>query len=447
MSRWTRTMRTRATVAAVAVVGVALIVGAIVLVTVVRANLVTTVRTTTAARASAIASKTAEEGTPVLPEEIPAGQFVQVLDDQGAVVASSPNAAGQTRLSHVLPGQSEEIAHGPGGDPLLAVVVTTDAGEPRWTVIVGQTLAGPTASTRLLISLLVAGTPALLALVGLTTWLVVGRSLAPVAAITCEVDAITATELHRRVPEPDTGDEIAQLARTMNTMLHRLQKASDSQRRFVSDASHELRTPVATIRSRAEVAQLHPELCTVTDLADPVQTESLHLQNLVEDLLLLARADESGLALRRAPVDLDDLAFAEAHRLRITTSLSVRVDTVSAGRVTGDPNALARVVRNLSDNAARHAKTTVAFTVTENNSEVCLTVDDDGPGIPVPERERVLERFVRLDDARARDHGGSGLGLAIVAEITAAHHGTVTISASPQGGTRVQLALPAPPDR
>ncbi|MFD4636918.1 sensor histidine kinase [Lentzea sp. NPDC058436] len=427
--------------------GIALIFGGIVLVMVVRSNLVTSVRTTTEARAAAIASKTAEEGTPTLPEDEPKGQLVQVLDAQGAIAAVSANARGMPLLSGILPGSSEEISLDASGERFLAVVVTTDVAEPKWTVIVVQDLAEPLTATRLLIGLLVAGFPALLALVGITTWLAVGRALAPVGAITGEADAITANELHRRVPEPDTNDEIAKLARTVNTMLDRLQKSSDSQRRFVSDASHELRTPVATIRHRTEVARVHPDRCTVTDLADPVHDEVIRLQSLVDDLLLLARADESNLGLRHVAVDLDDLAFAEAHRLRTSTSLSIKVDTVSAGRIAGDPGALGRAVRNLADNAARHAKSTVAFTVGESSSEVWLEVNDDGPGIPAAQRDRVLERFVRLDDARARDSGGSGLGLAIVTEITAAHRGAVTISDSPWGGARIRLGFPVTPDR
>jgi signal transduction histidine kinase len=277
-----------------------------------------------------------------------------------------------------------------------------------------------------------------------TTWTVVGRALAPVEAIRAEVDAISATALHRRVPDPAADDEIGRLARTMNRMLDRLEQAQTRQRRLVSDASHELRSPVATIRQHAEVALAHPGRTTTTELAGTVLAEDLRLQRLAEDLLLLTRADEHTLGLRRRPVDLDDLVFDEARRLRGVSGLRVDTSAVSAGRIDGDAAGLRRVLRNLGDNAARHAGAQVAFSVSERDGVVRLLVDDDGPGIPEADRERVFERFVRLDDARARDDGGSGLGLAIVAELVAAHDGTVTITPSPAGGTRVEVTLPRP---
>jgi signal transduction histidine kinase len=162
----------------------------------------------------------------------------------------------------------------------------------------------------------------------------------------------------------------------------------------------------------------------------------------VEDLLLLARADEHALQPRRRQVDLDDLVFEEARRLREATELAVDVGAVSAGRVDGDAAGLRRVLHNLGDNAARHASGRIAFALAERDGAAVLTVDDDGPGIPAAERRRVLERFVRLDDARARDGGGSGLGLAIVAELVAAHGGTVGVAGSPLGGARVEVILP-----
>jgi signal transduction histidine kinase len=228
----------------------------------------------------------------------------------------------------------------------------------------------------------------------------------------------------------------------MNRMLDRLEQAQARQRRLVSDASHELRSPVATIRQHAEVALAHPDRTTTTELAATVLAEDLRLQRLAEDLLLLTRADEHTLALRRRPVDLDDLVFDEARRLRDGTGLRVDTTAVSAGRVDGDAAGLRRVLRNLGDNAARHAADRLAFSLAERDGLVLLGVDDDGPGIPEADRARVFERFVRLDDNRARDDGGSGLGLAIVAELAAAHGGTVAAAASPLGGARVEVRLP-----
>jgi signal transduction histidine kinase len=230
--------------------------------------------------------------------------------------------------------------------------------------------------------LLAIGVPLLLMVVAGTTWFVVGRALAPVEAIRAEVDAISATALHRRVPDPLADDEIGRLARTMNRMLERLELAQARQRRLVSDAFHELRWPVAAIRQHAEVALAHPGRASACELAETVLAEDLRLQRLAEDLLLLTRADEHTLAFRRRPVDLDDLVFDEARRLRGVSG--VRVDTwlVSAGRVDGDIAGLRRVLRNLGDNAARHAEGRVAFSVAERDGVVLLEVDDDGPVSP-----------------------------------------------------------------
>jgi len=288
---------------------------------------------------------------------------------------------------------------------------------------------------------------------------VTGRVLAPVTAIRREVDAITATELHRRVPAT-RADEIGRLARTMNRMLDRLQRAQQSQNRFVSDASHELRSPIAAIRQHAEVALAHPERTGVSELAATVLAEDLRMQHLVDDLLQLARSDERRSAPPDLPVDLDDLVLAEAKTLRAATSVAVDTTAVSAGQVRGDEAQLARLVRNLGSNAARHARTGISFGVAEADGVVVLTVSDDGPGIPAADRERVFERFVRLDAARTRNigdsgdsggagsagsaggaggAGGAGLGLAIAAGIVDRHRGAIRVT----GRSTLEVRLPA----
>jgi signal transduction histidine kinase len=233
----------------------------------------------------------------------------------------------------------------------------------------------------------------------------------------------------------------------MNRMLDRLMRAQASQRRFISDASHELRSPVASIRQHAEVALAHPERSggTPPALAETALAEALRLQRLVDDLLLLARADEHALRLQPHPVDLDDLVLEEAKRLRTATDLAVDTTGVSACRVHADEQAVRRVLRNLGDNAARHARKRVAFTLASagQDGRAVLSVQDDGPGVPAADRERVFERFVRLDDARARDWGGSGLGLAIVAELVGAHGGAVRVTDGALGGARFDVTLPA----
>jgi signal transduction histidine kinase len=179
------------------------------------------------------------------------------------------------------------------------------------------------------------------------------------------------------------------------------------------------------------------------ELAEVVFAESVRMQRLVDQMLLLTRTDEGEIGDRRREVDIDDLARTEAARLR--NGLFVDTSRVSDGRVLGDELALGQVVRNLLDNAARHAHGRVEVSVQRNGHRVVLTVDDDGAGIPEDQRERIFERFVRLDEARARDDGGSGLGLAIVREISRAHGGEAAVNASPLGGARFTVDLPAAP--
>jgi signal transduction histidine kinase len=224
--------------------------------------------------------------------------------------------------------------------------------------------------------------------------------------------------------------------------LRPVERAHQRLRRFVADAAHELRSPVASIRQHAEVASAHPETTDVRELAGTVVHEGVRLQDLVDDLLLLARLDESASPIAREEVDLDDVALAEAARLRATTGLQIDTSSVGAGRVRGDAKYLERSVRNLGENAVRHAKSRVALSVAEEDGHVSLLVDDDGPGIPLEERDRVFQRFERLDDARARDTGGSGLGLAIVREVVEAHGGEVALSEGPLGGLRAELRFP-----
>lgn len=289
--------------------------------------------------------------------------------------------------------------------------------------------------------LLAIAVPAVILLVATTTWFVVGRSLRPVTRIRAKADAITADRLDQRVPVPDSGDEIAALATTVNGMLDRLDDAARAQRRFVSDASHELRSPLATIRQYAELADAHPETTSTAELAGVVKEEGLRLQALVDALLMLARLDE-GDDGRQEQIDLDDIALAEAARLR-ASGVSVDGSGIGPGRVNADPRLIARLVRNLADNAARHARGRIAIRVERHGETVVLEFEDDGDGIPPQERDRVFERFVRLDDARARDAGGSGLGLSIVRGVAEASHGTVTVDESRWAGARFTVTLPA----
>lgn len=275
------------------------------------------------------------------------------------------------------------------------------------------------------------------------TWWTTSRALRPVGAIRAEVDEISGRRLDRRVPVPPGDDEVARLARTMNTMLDRLQAAAAEQRRFIADASHELRNPVAAIRAAVEVPLAHPGTVDPMAALRDLDAESLRLQHVVTDLLDLARLGEGHVG-RRAEVDLDDVVLEEVERVR-RRHPGHRVDVrgVGAGRVDGDAVQLGRLVRNLLENAVRYGHGRTAVGLTGAGGTVRLVVDDDGPGIPVEQRERVFEAFVRLDQARDREAGGTGLGLALVRTIATAHGGGVEVADAPGGGARVVVTLPA----
>jgi len=429
-------MRVRITSGAVAVVGLALVLGAIALVSSLHAVLTREARVTATVRASEVAQIVSSGGDPsgaVAGDDM----VVQVFGPDGQLLTSSLRGPAGPVLPVLSPGQSRVVSVPFDDGSFIAVAARAEGGR---TVMLAQSLDPVAESTSALAILLAIGLPVLLLLVGATTWRVVGRALAPVDAIRAEVDAISGEHLNQRVTRPAASDEIGRLAVTMNRMLDRLERARDLERQFVADASHELRTPIAALRQRAEIVLAHPELSA--DLAAVTHAESLRMQALVDDLLLLAQADADGLPLRRRSVDLDDIVLAEAARLRDGRDLTVDTRGVSAARVQGDPAALRRVLRNLGDNAARHAKARVALGVSEVDGWAEVRVDDDGSGVASADRTRVFERFVRLDDARSRSDGGSGLGLAIVAEIVAAHGGTAVITDGPLGGARVIVRLP-----
>ncbi|WP_338700630.1 HAMP domain-containing sensor histidine kinase [Streptomyces sp. Q6] len=281
------------------------------------------------------------------------------------------------------------------------------------------------------------GFPLLVAVVGGTTWLVTRRALRPVEGIRAEMAAITASQdLGRRVPEPDTHDEVARLARTTNETLAALQDSVERQRRFVADASHELRSPIASLRTQLEVGAAHPELLDV----DGAVEDTVRLQELAADLLLLARLD-AGEKPSGASVDLAALVREELSQ-RTGDRVPVDVEVRGSAQVTGSRGQLARVLGNLVDNAQRHARTGVRVVVGVEEGRATVTVTDDGDGVPRAQRERIFERFVRLDDARSRDGGGAGLGLAIARDVAERHGGTLTVRTAPQGGALFELSLP-----
>ncbi|KAF2413581.1 two-component sensor histidine kinase [Microbacterium sp. B35-04] len=426
-----RSLRTRITAASTLVVAAALVVGALAFYGILSVSIHEASVRAAETRAEQLAARIDAEGPAVVTELD--DDIAQVLDEGGGVVATSEEAD-----SGDLPDHDGAAVITYDDEPMVVVREDLDDGGALLLAVSVEDDQSTLATVAVLLAVAVI---AVVALVAAITWWVVGRALRPVERIRAEVDDISADRLDRRVAVPASGDEIAALAGTMNRMLGRLDAAAAAQRRFVSDASHELRSPLATIRQHAELAQLHPDATSIDDLAGVVHDEGLRMQELVDALLLLTRLDESPVIHQEA-VDLDDLAFAEITRLR-ARGVEGDGSGIHAARVRGDVRLLGRLVRNLADNAARHARSAVAIGVLERDGQVLLTVDDDGPGVPAAERERIFERFVRLDEARARDAGGSGLGLAIVRAIAEAEGGSVSVEDSPLGGARFSVVLPA----
>ena len=440
MSSRLRTIRVKATLASTVVVAIALTVAGLTLAQVLRTSQIRSIDSTLELRATDIESLIATDGgIASLSVEDDEDGFVQILDKSGAVVAASLNIEGEPSL-----------VTGTGDSTVTMKVTEVDSGDFRVhahltegadavTIVVGTNLENVDRVLTTVRRSLLLGLPLLLALIAALVWVVVGRALRPVEAIRSEVADIGGGDLHRRVPAPGTNDEIGRLAMTMNEMLDRLEASSVAQAQFVSDASHELRTPIAVIRHELEIALRSDDEVLLRETAVDVLDEDLRMQRLVEDLLLLARRDgRSGAVppVERSLVDLDDIALGEAHRV----SNQIRVDTsgISAGQVRGNEDQLVRVVRNLLDNALSHAKQTVQASVSStDDGVVVLCVEDDGPGVAEADRERIFERFARSDEARTRDNGGSGLGLAIVTGIVTDHAGTVAVDTSPSlGGAR-----------
>ncbi len=449
-------VRARSTMAAVLVVTIALAAGTAMLVLLLQQNLIAGVRDAARTRASEVEALLLAEGVSGLGDQLiennRGGQILQVLNHGGTVVAASTPRAARTplsgaspRLGQVLLVQADSLPTTHAGDPYLvtAVGAVGPQGIP-YTVIVASPIEAQRESLRTVLFYLLLGLPLLVLLVGAATWVLVGRALHPVDMIRSRVHGIGAAQLADRVPVPDSGDEIARLALTMNEMLDRLQYAQLAQRRFVADASHELRSPLASLTVALGVAQGDPTERTWRELHEVMEAEADRMRRLIDDLLLLAKADDNGLRIARSDVDLDDLLDAETRRLRTSTNLQIHAD-IKPLRVNGDLDRLSQVVRNLADNAVRHADHQIRLALSHEHDNALIVVEDDGPGIRPSDRERVFERFVRLDESRARGNGGSGLGLAIVEEVVRGHGGSVRISDSCLGGARFEVRLPTKP--
>ncbi|MGI5378280.1 sensor histidine kinase [Streptomyces sp. CA-251387] len=472
-------VRSRATLAATLVVAVALVAAGTAVLLSLRSNLIGQAATEAERAARAVASEialTKPQDRLSVDKDVP----VQIVDEDGKLLAASedlerisgtgtdavrpqpqPSLGGaasdagdsgdsdddaddDSSLASLEPGEISDhttftngtaTVDGETDEYRFAKVHVEVDGRGTLTVYAGAPLSAEQSAVKTALTVLLIGFPLLLGVVAGVTWLVTRRALRPVEGIRGEMAAITASEdLARRVPVPDTHDEVARLALTTNETLAALQTSVERQRRFVADASHELRSPIASLRTQLEVGAAHPELL---DLDGAVE-DTVRLQDLAADLLLLARLD-AGERPGDARFDLGALAREQADgRANVTVE-------AQAVAVAGARGQVGRVLTNLLDNAQRHARSAVTVTVRKDGAWAVAAVADDGDGVAEADRERIFERFVRLDEARSRDDGGAGLGLAIARDVAVRHGGTLTVGRAPAGGALFELRLPQAP--
>ena len=443
---WPRSVRARTTLLATLVSAGALVLGSVLLLLTLDRSLHNAGDDLARSRVADLAAAAAAGRLPH-PPSVGDNGVAQVFSDDGRVLTASPNITGSPPITRPARTATPtmRVLHGAADDKekenYRVWVARADSQDGPVTVVAGASIESVGEASRTLRRDLLVGVPLLVLLVAAGTWLVVGRTLRPVEDIRAEVAGIGDADLGRRVPVPATGDEVGRLALTMNEMLVRLEDASRRQRDFVADASHELQSPVTALRTQLEVS-----LATGEDdwpaAARRMLGDTDQMERLVRDLLFLARTTGDPAPHQRSLLDLDDVTLEEAARVR--TRSDVRVDTsrVSAAPVRGDADELRRLVRNLLENAVRHATSVVHLDLRTVDGVAVLDVTDDGPGIAAEDRDRVFDRFFTADGARRRG-SGSGLGLAIARSVAVRHAGTLELVGDDGAGGHFRLTLPA----
>ncbi|HEY1700950.1 MAG TPA: HAMP domain-containing sensor histidine kinase [Trebonia sp.] len=391
-----------------------------------------------------------------LPDPVPvaAGTVtIQVLSPAGQIIDVS---AGSDRLVPLLSparaaadaqaGSVTMLNGGPYGLSSLVRIVASSAANGD--IVISAVPYSPASSSLTLVErALLIGTPLLFVLFTGAIWLAVGSTLRPIALLRRGAAAVSETGVPEALPVPAARDEVRSLALTLNDMLSRLALARQRQRDLVSDTAHELRSPIASIRTQLEVALDHPRAQAWETTARDVHADTLRLARLAEDLLVLARLDEHADAAAGTG-DLAEIATAAVSRYAEARVPVTQAVPVTPCLVTGEAAALDRALVNLIDNAARYAESAVAVRVARTDGWAELTVTDDGPGIPETDLERAFGRFTRLDDARSRDgadDGGAGLGLAIVRATARACGGSARLERVTPAGLRAIVRLPLAP--
>lgn len=436
-------VRARTTLLAAAVVLAALVGGAVLLSDTLDGALERERDRAVVARARDVAVLAQQDALPKQLSVTPDEDLVQVVSGDGAVVAGTAGRPSRPPAAHFTPSGAgpdvRRVDHIPDGsefEDYRVAALRVESPDGPVTVYAGYAVESITESQRAVRRALWQGIPALVLLLLVGTWLLVGRALRPVAAIRKKVDDISLHALDRRVPEPSSQDEVRALAVTMNAMLDRLEAASNRQRDFVADASHELQSPIAALRAQLEVSLAHPDATDWPPTARWLLEDTERMERLVRDLLYLARADSGQLTVDGGQeLDLDDIVLEEASRLRARLS-TIALDTsrVSAAPFRGSPDALTRLVRNLLENAVRYAASRVDVTLGETaDQRIRLEVSDDGRGVAPADRARVFERFIRLEPDRGRGDGGTGLGLSICREVVHSQGGSIRFVDVPRG--------------
>jgi signal transduction histidine kinase len=377
-----------------------------------------------------------------IPDDSGGRILIQVVAPGAHVLDSTPSAAGRPPVSSIWPPRNERVqdrvdCEGPEGGCYLVEAIRVTTAPDSVVVLAAKPLPGFLVNG-LLEALLAAAVLVLSALAAWVTWRIVGRTLRPVEAIRAQLAEISGSDLSRRVPQPSGEDEIAELARTANQTLDRLERAVERQRQFASDASHELRTPIAGLRANLEDATMHPEDTDLGSVLKSALRDTDRLESIVTDLLLLARIGTGG-SVAQEEIDLSDLVAGEIGQR--SSEMEIRTHLAPGVRIRGVRMQLVRLLGNLLDNAERYADSVIDIEVSADEAHAYLIVSDDGVGIAPEDRERVFERFTRLDTARSRGAGGTGLGLAIAREIAQAHGGVLDIEDAPRGA-RFVLRLP-----
>ncbi|MFG2003512.1 ATP-binding protein [Spirillospora sp. NPDC048911] len=443
-SRWT--LQTQVTVVSIAAVGCLLVLGVTVFYVAVRRAVYDGLNERGAMAVERLVDdveRSDPHGQAALAPDVPGFSLLQVVDDRGVVVAASPILAGRPSMTPRRPAKPHtrqaQTLSVPGVSNRVYVMSERVPSSHGWrTIQAGSPMADFEHARGFFLGALGVAVLLMVGLVGLAVGRSVRRTMQPVCVMSAELAAITGGEPIRRVTVPDSGDEVSELADSINQTLRRLEGVVERQRGFVADVSHELRSPLTGLRAQLEVALQHPEDEDWPAVVRAALADADRLQNIVTDLLIMAKL-EAGLRMERQPVDLGELARAEVARRPRRVPVEVEADDGVV--VQGTRMHLVRLLTNLLDNAERHAASLVRVTVRADGGTAVLEVADDGSGIPDRDRERVFRRFQRLDESRARDSGGTGLGLPISREVATAHGGTL-VAADSDRGARLVLRLP-----